>query len=237
MVARLHAPSGLKPWQPPRTFAPRESESRSPLVSHRHRRRRPDAAARRARLGSRVVHDVAPATVGVDDDDVGDRRRVREVEQRDLCPIRRPNRAVIAWSARDRMAAPRTGQLPLVVTDRQQRVPALIPQEVAGSHRDYPAVPATAVSKDPAHGGNPRLSPVSPQVPRPVCHAGGSRVRVPSLPSLFAGIFMEFRFAPESPPHTCHTRCEPGMCQSREFEPVSHRAWPATRIRSSSLCL
>ena len=51
--------------------------------------------------------------------------------------------------------------------------PALIPPEVAGSSRCYPAIPATPVSKDPAHGGNPRLSPLSPQAPRPACHAGG----------------------------------------------------------------
>jgi hypothetical protein len=51
--------------------------------------------------------------------------------------------------------------------------PALIPQEVAGSSRPYPAIPATPVSKDPAHGGNPRLSPLNPQAPRPACHAGG----------------------------------------------------------------
>jgi hypothetical protein len=40
--------------------------------------------------------------------------------------------------------------------------PALIPHEAA-----------TAGSKRPAHGGNPRLSPLRPQAPRPACHAGG----------------------------------------------------------------
>jgi len=51
--------------------------------------------------------------------------------------------------------------------------PALIPQEAAGSSRWRPRIPATARSKEPALAGNPRLSPLSPQAPRPACHAGG----------------------------------------------------------------
>jgi hypothetical protein len=51
--------------------------------------------------------------------------------------------------------------------------PAPIPQEVAGSSRLYPTIPATRVSKDPAHGGNPRTSPPRPEAVRPACHAGG----------------------------------------------------------------
>jgi hypothetical protein len=50
---------------------------------------------------------------------------------------------------------------------------APIPQEVAGSSRPYRTIPATPVSKDPAHGGNPRTSPPRPEAARPACHAGG----------------------------------------------------------------
>lgn len=43
--------------------------------------------------------------------------------------------------------------------------PALIPQEDAASSRQHPRLPATAGSERPAHGGNPRLSPLSPEAP------------------------------------------------------------------------
>jgi hypothetical protein len=51
--------------------------------------------------------------------------------------------------------------------------PALIRQEVPGSSRTAPQIPATPEAESPALGGNPRLSPVSPEAPRPACHAGG----------------------------------------------------------------
>jgi hypothetical protein len=51
--------------------------------------------------------------------------------------------------------------------------PAQVPQEAAGSSRPHPQNPATLGAEDPAHGGNPRLSPPNPQAPRPACHAGG----------------------------------------------------------------
>ena len=51
--------------------------------------------------------------------------------------------------------------------------PALIPHEVAGGPRPHPLIPATAPSKSPARAGNPRLSPLGPEAPRPACHAGG----------------------------------------------------------------
>jgi hypothetical protein len=51
--------------------------------------------------------------------------------------------------------------------------PALIPQEAPGSSRTHPRIPAARGSERPAHGGNPRLSPLSAQPPRPACHAGG----------------------------------------------------------------
>jgi hypothetical protein len=51
--------------------------------------------------------------------------------------------------------------------------PALIPHEAAGSSRKRPPIPATPVSKRPALSANPRLSPLSPEAPRPACHAGG----------------------------------------------------------------
>src|SRR5205823_5221171 len=56
---------------------------------------------------------------------------------------------------------------------RQQRIPALIPQEVAGTSRQYPLNLATRRSESPAVAGNPRLSrsarkrqdrPVTPEV-------------------------------------------------------------------------
>jgi len=51
--------------------------------------------------------------------------------------------------------------------------PALIPQEAAASSRRWPAIPATPRAEHPASDGNPRLSPLRPQAPRPACHAGG----------------------------------------------------------------
>jgi len=50
--------------------------------------------------------------------------------------------------------------------------PALIPEEVAGSSRRRPRIPATPGSERPALAGNPRLSPLRPEAPRPACHAG-----------------------------------------------------------------
>src|SRR6266508_680075 len=46
----------------------------------------------------------------------------------------------------------------------------------AGGRRKLPQVPANprdGTAERPAHGGNPRRSPVSPEAPRPACHAGG----------------------------------------------------------------
>ena len=47
----------------------------------------------------------------------------------------------------------------------------------AGGRRKLPQVPANPRnddgSKSPAHGENPRLFPLSPEAPRPACHAGG----------------------------------------------------------------
>jgi hypothetical protein len=51
--------------------------------------------------------------------------------------------------------------------------PAFMPHEVAGSSRPRPPNPATPGSESPGRGGNPRLSSLSPQAPRPACHAGG----------------------------------------------------------------
>jgi hypothetical protein len=50
--------------------------------------------------------------------------------------------------------------------------PAHIPREAAGSSRRRPRIPARPSSKDPARGGNPRPLPLSPEPPRPACHAG-----------------------------------------------------------------
>ena len=47
----------------------------------------------------------------------------------------------------------------------------------AGGRRKLPPTPANPRNdqgrKDPALAGNPRLSPLSPEAPRPACHAGG----------------------------------------------------------------
>jgi hypothetical protein len=43
--------------------------------------------------------------------------------------------------------------------------PALIPQEVPGSSRTAPQIPATPEAESPALGRNPRLSPLSPEAP------------------------------------------------------------------------
>ena len=43
--------------------------------------------------------------------------------------------------------------------------PALIPQEVAGSSRQSPAIPATPRSESAALAWNPHLSPVMPEAP------------------------------------------------------------------------
>ena len=51
--------------------------------------------------------------------------------------------------------------------------PAQIPQEAAGSSRPGPSIPATSTHERPAPAGDPRLSRLSPQAPRPACHAGG----------------------------------------------------------------
>jgi len=56
---------------------------------------------------------------------------------------------------------------------RQRSHPASIPQEVAGSSRPRPGIPARAWRSSPALAGNPRLFRASPDVPRPACHAGG----------------------------------------------------------------
>jgi hypothetical protein len=42
---------------------------------------------------------------------------------------------------------------------------ALIPQELAGTSRQYPLIPATRRSESPAVARNPRLFPLGPQAP------------------------------------------------------------------------
>ena len=68
--------------------------------------------------------------------------------------------------------------------------PALIPQEVAGTSRQYPLNPATRRSESPGVAGNPRLIPVQPASGKTGLSRRRSRVRVPSLPlkSLQIGI-------------------------------------------------
>jgi hypothetical protein len=58
--------------------------------------------------------------------------------------------------------------------------PALISHEAAGNSRRRPQIPARRKAESPAlarkallSAGNPRLSPLSPEAPRPACHAGG----------------------------------------------------------------
>src|SRR5918996_1507504 len=51
--------------------------------------------------------------------------------------------------------------------------PALIPHEAPGNPRPHPRIPATIRAQSPAVAANPRRSPLSPEAPRPACHAGG----------------------------------------------------------------
>jgi hypothetical protein len=66
-----------------------------------------------------------------------------------------------------------TVRLPASLRLRQRAHPADIPQELAGSSRPGPVIPASSWPKRPALAGNPRLFPASPEPPRPACHAGG----------------------------------------------------------------
>ena len=74
-----------------------------------------------------------------------------------------------------------------------------MPQEVPGSSRTTPPIPATREAESPALGGNPRLSPLSPEAPRPACHAGGRGVRVPSLPSHHSSAHGAICYGKEAP--------------------------------------
>jgi hypothetical protein len=51
--------------------------------------------------------------------------------------------------------------------------PAHIPREGAGNSRPRPVIPASPRTESPALARNPRLLPLSPELPRPACHAGG----------------------------------------------------------------
>jgi putative PIN family toxin of toxin-antitoxin system len=73
-----------------------------------------------------------------------------------------PARAFLRQPGR-RIVQSRTN--PASLAARTTAHPALIPQEAGGSSRLYPAIPATPDANSPAHGGNPRLFPLSPQAP------------------------------------------------------------------------
>ena len=49
--------------------------------------------------------------------------------------------------------------------EKATRHPALVPQEMPRSSPTVPRIPATTGTQSPAHGGNPRLSPLSPEAP------------------------------------------------------------------------
>jgi hypothetical protein len=69
--------------------------------------------------------------------------------------------------------APASRAHPAAFSSWTTKHPALIPQEAAASSRLHPPIPVSPGSESPAHAGNPRLSPLRPEVPRPACHAGG----------------------------------------------------------------
>ena len=73
----------------------------------------------------------------------------------------------------DRSAGVRAICLRPLLTATTTRHPADIPQEDAGSSRPPPPIPASPRLERPALPGDPRLSPLSPEPPRPACHAGG----------------------------------------------------------------
>jgi hypothetical protein len=83
--------------------------------------------------------------------------------------LERPVAQVVPREGRGRSASHPPNRL----QGSQQTHPADIPPEVVGSSRRSPAIPANHRDRSPAHGGNPRLSPSSPELPRPACHAGG----------------------------------------------------------------
>jgi hypothetical protein len=57
--------------------------------------------------------------------------------------------------------APIPIRLPKQATAR----PALIPHDAPGTSRRYPPIPRKATDRNPCYGGNPRLSPLRPEVP------------------------------------------------------------------------
>ena len=48
--------------------------------------------------------------------------------------------------------------------EKATKNPALTPQEVPATSRIAPRIPANLASESPAHGSNPRLSPLRPEV-------------------------------------------------------------------------
>jgi hypothetical protein len=51
--------------------------------------------------------------------------------------------------------------------------PAHLPRQVGGSSCRGAVIPASQVARRSAHTGNRRPFPLSPELPRPACHAGG----------------------------------------------------------------
>ena len=133
------------------------------------------------RLG-RLILRVDPSPVQAETTPL---RTLRSAEKGTPFPFSalRPVAQVVPREGRGRSASHPPNRL----QDRQQTHPADIPQEIVGSSRRSPAMPANHRDRSPALAGNPRLSPLSSEAPRPACHAGG-RVRVPSLPSKYLQI-------------------------------------------------
>jgi hypothetical protein len=96
---------------------------------------------------------------------------------------------------RDRISVRRIPQTSRASPAETTLHPAHIPREVGGISRQAPGNPARQAPKRPAHVGNPRPVPLSPETPRPACHAGGrgfesrrSRRKHPANPGLLLSV-------------------------------------------------
>ena len=154
------APAGVSPrppapwWASPARQCERTREALSQLAAERACRYRSVVVIREwpwrssPRRGRRRRRRAAIRTCG------GDRGNGARAGRRRRGRARRTN-------ARPGMSRAGSALFAAAATEH----PAHIPQEVAGSSRRHPPIPATPRSKSPALAGNPCLSPLSPKAP------------------------------------------------------------------------